>query len=130
MRAGQDSYVTGVWNPAAFSMPATNPIDNLFHCTTMWSGQETSHSGNPHGGDEAMIEIKDLRTNASAPNFRLLATNGREVELVKYRQRQPVVLFFMHDANCEICRARLMAFADLYADFQNEKIALLVIVPG
>jgi peroxiredoxin len=77
-----------------------------------------------------MIEIRDLRTDVPAPNFRLQATNGREIELVKYRGRQPIVLFLLDDLACENCEDRLKAFAEAYPEFEAEKVALLVIVPG
>jgi thioredoxin-dependent peroxiredoxin len=80
-------------------------------------------------GEGEMVEIRDLRMGRPAPNFRLTATSGVAIELRSYRHRQPVVLFFAHDAACSSCEALLRKFQEHYVDYQNEGVAIIAISP-
>jgi peroxiredoxin len=72
-----------------------------------------------------MIEMRELRTGAPAPNFRLMAADGREVELSTYRRRQPVLVIFL---GADVDEARLRDFAAHYAEYRSESIEILAIV--
>lgn len=76
-----------------------------------------------------MVEIKDLRMGHPAPNFRLPASDGHEVELRRYRHRQPLAVFFMHDASCKVCRAVLKQFKSVYPEYQAEGVEVIAIIP-
>ncbi len=43
--------------------------------------------------------MDEIEINKQAPNFRLPATSGGEVELAEYRGKQAVVLFFVRAYN-------------------------------
>ena len=76
-----------------------------------------------------MVQIKDLRMGCPAPNFRLSSTAGNMIELRNYRHRQPVVLFFLHNAACKVCHTRLVQFQECCADYQAENVAVISIMP-
>jgi peroxiredoxin len=81
-------------------------------------------------GEGEMVEIRDLRMGRPAHNFRLTATSGAAIELRSYRQRQPVVLFFAHDVVCPVCEVLLRKFQECYADYQNEGVEIIAILPA
>lgn len=72
-----------------------------------------------------MIEMRELRTGAPAPNFRLMAATGREVELSAYRRRQPVLLLFL---GAEVDEKRIGEFVSQYGEFRDESVEILAIV--
>lgn len=71
----------------------------------------------------------ELNSQHLAPNFRLPSSRGEEVELREYRQRQPVVLFFAHSAECPACRRRLQDFAEHYDDYRFWQTEVLAVIP-
>src|SRR5262245_45938227 len=74
-----------------------------------------------------MVEIRDLRMGSPAPNFRLPSLTGTEIELRNYRHHKQVVLFFMHDIQCEACRNLLEQFKNAHAEYQFEKVEVLIV---
>lgn len=71
----------------------------------------------------------ELNSEQLAPNFRLPSSRGEEVELREYRQRQPVVLFFAHSAECSACRHRMQDFAEHYDDYRFWQTEVLAVIP-
>lgn len=59
-----------------------------------------------------------------APLFSLPAGSGREVRLWSYKQRQPLVIYFLQGTD----QTFLLELNDQYAAYQAENIELLVIV--
>lgn len=76
-----------------------------------------------------MVEIKDLRMGHPAPNFRLPASDGRDVELRQFRHRQPLAVYFLHDSACKVCRAVLKQFKSVYPEYQAEGVEVIAIIP-
>jgi len=74
-----------------------------------------------------MVEIRDLRMGSPVPNFRLPSSRGTQIELRDYRHRMPVVLFFMHEIQCETCRNLVEKFKNAYFEYQLEKVEVLIL---
>lgn len=72
----------------------------------------------------------ELNSHKPVPPFRLPSSRGVDISLDDYRHRQPVVLFFMHGAECPSCRERLCAFAVSYDDYCDWQTEVLAILPG
>lgn len=69
------------------------------------------------------------RAGEMAPSFTLPDTSGGKTRLFDFRQRQPVLLAFLHASGCPACRAWLTALARRRPRLDELGVAVLVVVP-
>ena len=73
--------------------------------------------------------LNDIETGAPAPAFALDGNTGR-VNLADYTGKQNVVLFFMREFNCAVCRGHAAHLARIYSALQADNTTVLVIGGG
>ncbi|WIG57995.1 MAG: hypothetical protein OJF49_000740 [Ktedonobacterales bacterium] len=69
------------------------------------------------------------RAGQPLPHFALPSTADKTVRLWDYKQRQPVLLAFIHTSTCPACRAWLARLARERARLDEARAAVLVIAP-
>lgn len=74
-------------------------------------------------------EAAGPRTDDAAPAFALPDTFGGVTRLYDFRQRQPVLLTFLHEPRCPACRAWLAALARRRARLDELGAAVVVVMP-
>lgn len=70
----------------------------------------------------------EIGVGSQAPEFRLLANDGREIGLADYRDEARVVLFLVREYSCAQCRSHVAQLARRYADLQAGGAEILVIL--
>lgn len=63
------------------------------------------------------------------PTFSLEDASGRTIRLWDYKQRRPILLVFVHGADCACCRAWLCTLADRQALLDELRVVTLVVAP-
>ncbi len=71
----------------------------------------------------------DLEVGAVAPDFTLEDSEGA-ISLADFRDRQPVVLFFMRELTCPVGQRHVARLRQLYDRLHAAKMAVLVIGGG
>jgi peroxiredoxin len=74
-------------------------------------------------------EVGAPREREALPLFTLPNTRGRNVRLWDFKQRRPVVLLFIHGADCPACRQALVALAGRTEELRQLHAAVLAIAP-
>lgn len=69
------------------------------------------------------------RAGQPLPRFALPSTAGKTVRLWDYKQRQPVLLAFIHTSTCPACRVWLAGVARQRGRLDEARVAMLVIAP-
>ena len=57
---------------------------------------------------------KAVNVNANAPEFRAIDVRGSEFNMVTFRGRNNLVIFFYRNSRCQTCREELKNMADYY----------------
>ncbi len=75
-------------------------------------------------------EQQDLPEEGYAlPTFSLEDARGSTIRLWDYKQRRPVMLAFLHGADCACCRAWLRTLAERHMLLDELRVVTLVVVP-
>lgn len=72
---------------------------------------------------------RELQPGQEAPDFRLVSASGTSVGLSDLRG-QWVVLYFIREFGCRVCRGHSLQFGRLYPQFQKAGAEVLVVIPG
>lgn len=75
------------------------------------------------------IVLEPVKEGTAAPDFRLASSNGTAT-LNHYLGRRNVVLYFMREFNCAVCRRHLVQLDKMYPELQARKVEVLVIGGG
>lgn len=74
------------------------------------------------------LDSLDAKIGSLAPNFSLLATNGKQISLSEFRGNTNVIVFFIRETSCWQCRTHLTQLGKMYDQFReagSEIIAIL-----
>lgn len=78
----------------------------------------------------AASQVPELpRAGSALPGFALPSAAGRTVRLWDYKQRQPLLLAFLHGADCPACRAWLAGLARDRDRLEEARAATLIALP-
>ncbi|HEU5442141.1 MAG TPA: redoxin domain-containing protein [Ktedonobacterales bacterium] len=69
------------------------------------------------------------RAGSALPGVALPSAAGRTVRLWDYKQRQPLLLAFLHGADCPACRAWLAGLARARSQLDEARAATLIVLP-
>lgn len=77
-----------------------------------------------------MVELQQIPKGALIPAFRLPSTEGRNLGPREFKQRNNLILAFLHEGGCGSCRTLLTTLAQSYQHFQGLNTEILAIVGG
>lgn len=73
--------------------------------------------------------VRELRVGDPAPDFTLSNAGGGETSLSDYAGRE-VVLYFIREFGCPVCRRHSIRLGHLYEEFQKAGAEVLLVTPG
>jgi peroxiredoxin len=73
-------------------------------------------------------ESIEAKIGSLAPDFKLLATNGREVSLADFRGKENVIVFFIRETTCPQCRTHVAHLGRMYNQFREAGTEVIVIL--
>lgn len=76
-----------------------------------------------------MKEVPNLKTEGYVPELSLRTSANEWWNIRAQLRRKNIVVYFVHDINCEKCRAHLKAFAQDYRDWQHINSEVVAILP-
>lgn len=74
------------------------------------------------------LDTIEAKIGSIAPNFKLTATNGKEISLSDFRDKSNVVMFFIRETNCPQCRTHVAHLGQMYEQFKNAGAEVIVIL--
>lgn len=74
------------------------------------------------------LDTIEAKIGSLAPDFKLLATNGREISLTDFRGKKNVVMFFIRETTCPQCRTHVAHLGQLYNQFHEAGTEVIVIL--
>jgi peroxiredoxin len=74
--------------------------------------------------------FEDGRQNRPAPDFKLVAPSGDELDLMAYRNRANLVMVFLHAEDCDVCEAMAGQLAEVGQDIFDRDARLALIYPS
>lgn len=73
-------------------------------------------------------ESIDAKIGSLAPDFKLQATNGKEIALSDFRGKSNVILFFIRETTCGQCRTHVTQLGRMYEQFREAGAEIIVIL--
>lgn len=73
--------------------------------------------------------VQALSEGTTAPSFQITTLNGTEIDLHKYADQGPVLLFFW-STWCDYCKHEMGEIQGLYEEYGSEGLQVLGINPG
>ena len=73
--------------------------------------------------------VRELRVGDPAPDFTLPNADGAETSLSEYSGHE-VVLYFVREFGCRVCRRHSTGLGRLYEEFQKAGAEVLLVTPG
>lgn len=70
----------------------------------------------------------DAKIGSLAPDFKLVATNEKEISLTNFRGKTNVILFFIRETSCWQCRTHVTQLGKMYNDFKEAGAEIIVIL--
>jgi len=70
----------------------------------------------------------EAKIGSIAPDFMLLATNGREISLKEFRGKSNVIVFFIRETTCPECRTHVMQLGRMYDQFREAGTEIIVVL--
>jgi peroxiredoxin len=77
-----------------------------------------------------MLGVRPAMEGNLVAGFDLPRAGGGRVRLRSYRGRRSLAVWFMHNADCELCRVTAAAIVPRYGDYAYADAEPLLIVPG
>jgi peroxiredoxin len=74
------------------------------------------------------LDSLDAKIGSPAPDFKLHATNGREISLSDFRGKSNVIVFFVRETSCIQCRIHVTQLGKMYDQFRGAGAEIIVIL--
>ena len=74
------------------------------------------------------VDSVDAKIGSLAPDFKLPATDGREISLSQFRRQNNVILFFIRETTCVQCRTHVAHMGRMYEQFKEAGSETIVIL--
>jgi len=74
------------------------------------------------------LDSLDAKIGSLAPNFTLLATNGKEISLKDFRDKTNVIVFFIRETTCPQCKTHVTQLGRMYDQFREANTEVIVIL--
>ncbi|GAB4497435.1 MAG: peroxiredoxin family protein [Anaerolineales bacterium] len=74
------------------------------------------------------LDSIEAKIGSLAPDFKLRATNGQEISLTDFRDKQNVIVFFIRETTCPQCRTHVAHLGQMYSQFREAGTEVIVIL--
>jgi peroxiredoxin len=74
------------------------------------------------------LDSIEAKIGSPAPDFKLPATNGREIALTDFRGKKNVIVFFIRETTCWQCRTHVAHLGRMYDQFREAGAEVIVIL--
>lgn len=74
------------------------------------------------------LDSIDEKIGSIAPDFKLQATNGQEIALSDFLAKTNVIVFFIRETSCMMCRMHVIQLGKMYNQFHEAGAEVIVIL--
>lgn len=74
------------------------------------------------------LDSIEAKIGSLAPDFKLTATNGRQISLTDFRGRSNVIVFFIRETTCPQCRTHVAQLGKIYDQFREADTEVIVVL--